>query len=113
MHRSVRLGLLLSVLLLAAPAFGREAPALKAVSRQPLIVQGASFKSGESVVVTVTLPDRPRMSRQAAVGHSGSFRVTFTGLVLDRCSRPVVRAVGNNGSSATLKVTPRLACMPA
>jgi hypothetical protein len=112
MRRSVQIGVLLSMLL-AAPAFGSAAPVLKAVSRQPLIVVGASFKSGERVVLTVTVPDRPRMSRRTAAGRSGSFRVEFTGLVLDRCSRPIVRAIGSKGSSATLKLTPRMACLPA
>jgi hypothetical protein len=93
-------------MLAAAP----PAPALSVAGTQPVAVRGAHFLPHEWVRVTV-LAKGSHTARPHASG-TGTFTVTFPGLLLGACAGLQVRAVGSRGSVATLKL-PRRACMPA
>jgi len=71
-------------------------------------VQGASFKSRERVTVTVTAESTRTKTVKANL--RGAFTATFAGFTVPRCEGYSVRAKGNRGSVATLKVIPE--CPP-
>jgi hypothetical protein len=95
-------------LALVAGAGGATAPALKLVRAKPLTIQGVRFVPGERVTVTLTKL-RVRRTRRAAATAAGRFVVRFD-VPLSRCGA-TVRAVGSQGSRATLKRPPLPGCM--
>ena len=95
---------------LGSAAATRPAPALSIAARQPVQIRGVHFLPRELVRVTAT-SDATETQRVRA-SASGSFLVSFDGMVLDRCSGLRVRAAGSRGSVALLKL-PLPACLPA
>jgi hypothetical protein len=74
----------------------------------PASVGGTSFKPRERVTVTVWTNT---MHKKAVTANaSGAFKATFAGLGLPRCQSYTVRARGDHGSVAILKVIPE--CPP-
>ena len=93
-----------------APASASSRPPLLTVSStRPLQVRGTHFVSGERVRVVVSLP--ARASRTVVATASGMFTVRFRRIYLGRCEAIAVRARGNQGSSASLRIAPM--CVPA
>jgi hypothetical protein len=72
--------------------------------KAPLAVRGTSFHPGERVTITVTA--RSVRKRAVTASSRGAFRATFAGFALPFCESYSVRAKGNRGSVATLKITP-------
>jgi hypothetical protein len=92
-------------LALAAPAVAVAPPVLRVSGFQPLIVDGARFKSFERVTVTL---DRTWV-RHVRARAAGAFTATFRGIVISRCDGYSVAANGSKGSQVALKVH-ALAC---
>ena len=100
-----------AVAAISAAGATTAAPTLSLAGRQPLVVRGTHFQPRERVRVTV-YADETRTARVRA-SASGSFLVSFPGMVLvDRCTGLRVRAAGSQGSVALLKL-PLPACLPA
>lgn len=87
-------------LALAAPAAAVAPPVLRVSGFQPLVVDGARFKSFERVTVTL---DRTWV-RHVRARAAGAFTATFRGVVISRCDGYSVTANGSKGSHAALKV---------
>jgi hypothetical protein len=67
-------------------------------------VRGVRFLSYEAVTVTATV--RVRRTRSAVADARGRWSVRFRGVsVLDTCASYSIRALGDSGTRATLKVT--------
>jgi hypothetical protein len=92
-------------LALAAPAAAVAPPVLRVKGFQPLVVDGARFKSFERVTVTLD----STWVRHVRARAAGEFTATFRGIVISRCDGYSVAATGSKGSHAALKVHP-LAC---
>jgi len=80
---------------------GASSPSIRVVDREPLVVQGASFRSFERVSLTaLTLLGPERVSVRAS--RQGAFRARIR-LVDQPCGRAfAVRALGRLGSRAIL-----------
>jgi hypothetical protein len=101
-----------AALLLAGTGSAATGPSLRLASTKPFVVKGAHFKSGERVVVTLTVKHRRWQRTARAV--AGSFSVGFGAVSAgDRCSSYVVLALGSRGDGATLRHHPLPACAPA
>jgi hypothetical protein len=94
---------------------------LRLVDRDPLTVQGRGFKARERVRVVASVPaaDQTMASGSQIVRKTvratatGSFRVAFSEITVDRCSLVRVTSVGARGSLAVLKVLPSPMCTPS
>lgn len=84
---------------------------LRLVDRDPLTVQARGFKARERVRVTASVPQTLRKTIRATA--TGSFRVVFSEVSVDRCNLVRVVAIGAQGSRADLKMLPSLMCSPA
>jgi hypothetical protein len=85
-------------------------PSLVMLSRHPLTVRGLHFKKRERIrIVVETKSDYRRTQRASA---TGSFTAAFDEVTLGRCDTATVRATGNLGSRALLKL-PKPLCIPA
>lgn len=91
---------------------GKESghPRLAVAKRSPLVIRGVGFRSRELVTVSVRA-NQPIVKRVRST-PAGAFGANMGTVVVDHCSALFVRAVGNEGSEAILKL-PRPACMPA
>ena len=93
---------------------------LRLVDRDPLTVQGRSFKPLERVRVVASVPDSAETMASASqivrktvrATATGSFRVAFSEITVDRCSLVRVTSVGARGSLAVLKMLPSPMCSP-
>jgi hypothetical protein len=70
----------------------------------PVTVQGTSFHASERVTVTVATQVASRKVVRAS--RKGAFIVRFPGVTIKYCEAYFIRAKGNRGSLAILKVTP-------
>jgi hypothetical protein len=94
---------------------------LRVVDRDPLTVQGRAFKSRERVRVVASVPESAEtMASGSEIARktvrataTGSFRVVFSEMSVDRCSLVRVTSVGARGSMAVLKVLPSPMCTPS
>jgi len=92
---------------------------LRLMDRDPLTVQGQGFKSRERVRVIASVSDSARaaapesLRRTIRATATGSFRVVFFEVSLDRCSLVRVVTTGAEGSQAVLKVLPSPMCAPS
>jgi hypothetical protein len=94
---------------------------LRLVDRDPLTVQGRAFKSRERVRVVASVPDAGQtmasgsdvVRKTVRATVTGSFRVAFSEITVDRCSLVRVTSVGARGSMAVLKMLPSPMCAPA
>ena len=101
----------LLVALLPAPAVASPSRTahVTLATTSPVSVRGTSFRSHERVVVTVSA--KSTRTKTVTAGARGGFRVTFTRMSFGTCQAYAVRAKGNRGSIAFLKVTP--VCAPS
>lgn len=96
--------------LAGAEAEVTRTPTLRMLDSSPLTVRGTAFKPRERVRVTAVAD--VRRVRALRVSRAGTFTTRFADLALDPCSGGGrVLAVGARGSSAELKVVPRM-CPP-
>jgi hypothetical protein len=109
----VKLGAVLSLCVALLPAAAVASPSRTAhvtlASLSPVSVRGTSFRSHERVAVTVSA--KSTRTKTVTAGARGGFTVRFTSLSLGTCQAYAVRAKGNRGSVAFLKVTP--VCAPS
>ena len=103
----VAAGIALLAAAMAQGAGGR--PALRLVRIDPLVVAGSSFRSAERVTITANVAGA-RRTVHATAGVGGGFRARLgRGRAYDPCSFALfVSARGSRGSSATLRIPPRL-----
>jgi hypothetical protein len=108
--QALRRGLALCFIALCAAAatgLGTAAvrqPRLAITDPAPLTVRGSGFRVGERVTVTATV--RVRRSRSAVADARGRFTVRFAGLNVENgCASYVIRALGDRGTRAAIKVT--------
>jgi hypothetical protein len=103
--RTVLAAGVVAALCCSAAAWGSTAPpALRIAATQPLAVRGLHFAPRERVRVYL-LGQQPELRRVRATA-TGSFRVAFGDVSVDRCSAFALRAVGARGSRAALHVSP-------
>jgi hypothetical protein len=106
----VRLGAVLALvaalLPVAAVASSRTAR-VTVPSISPVSVHGTNFRSNERVTVTVSA--KSTRTKTLTANARGSFWTTFRGLTIGHCDLYTVRARGNRGSSAFLRVIPECA----
>lgn len=82
---------------------------LSVTTTAPTTITGTGFKKHERVTVTVSASDT--RTKRVVAGLRGGFTTTFKGFAIGRCVAYTVRAKGDRGSTALLKVTPE--CAPA
>ena len=93
------------VLAFGAPFAGASARAhLTVVDTTPFTVHGSSFQPAERVALLVSV--KSHWDRTVVASSTGSFVARFTGPTIKPCSAYFVRARGNRGSLAVIKVTP-------
>jgi hypothetical protein len=73
----------------------------------PLSVRGTLFRANERVVVVAQANGTHR--RTVTSTARGTFLVRFAGVALGNCASYVIRATGNRGSYAVLRVIPECA----
>jgi len=97
-------------LVLVGPSLAATArPTVTVPSTKPFAVSGAHFKPGEHVRVVVYA--RTTAAKTVTAAARGTFFVRFPALSVGQsCERYAVRATGDRGSTAALKVTPE--CPP-
>jgi hypothetical protein len=100
----------LAAAVVAGPAAGTTHPTLKLVDRQPLVVRGDGFRAGEKITLIATTGLGPRIIRMTS--RNGSFRATFR-LAEQPCAAAfAVRARGDRGSVAILRLARSKPCVP-
>ena len=100
-----RLSFLL-ILALALASAAMAAPARLAVmSGSQFAVRGTTFHPREHVVVVVSAKGEHATKRLTA-GPAGGFLARFPSIVLPSCAAFTVRATGDEGSHAALRVIP-------
>ena len=97
------LGLVAALLPIAAAASTRAAQ-VAVVSHSPVTVRGTGFHRYERVVVTVSA--RESRTRKIYATARGSFRAVFKGYSFTYCEPYAVRAKGNRGSTAFVRIIP-------
>ena len=94
----------LAALTVAPLAMGHsERTRIHAVDLSPMTVRGSGFVAGERVRVTVSA--KVSSAKSVSATASGGWRVAFA-RSLDGCQSYAIRAVGNRGSRAFVKVMP-------
>jgi hypothetical protein len=74
------------------------------LSIAPVSVRGNGFRANERVAVTVTA--NATRTKRVIAGARGNFRITFRSFSIEFCVPYTVRAKGNRGSRAVLRVIP-------
>jgi hypothetical protein len=109
---SVRLAAVLFLVAVVSPvavgASNRTAH-VTVLTLSPVTVRGTSFRLNERVRVTVFA--KSTRTNTVTANARGNFWTKFRGLTIGYCDPYAVRARGNQGSSAFLKVLPE--CAPA
>jgi hypothetical protein len=96
-----------AVILVASAVGSTRSAHLSIVSTSPVSVQGIGFKASEHV--TVTISSKTSRTKRLTASHRGRFTTMFRGFSIARCAPYAVRAKGDKGSSAFLKVVPECA----
>ncbi len=105
MRAVLAVGLVISILVAALPAWGAKPPAaLKLGSVAPLLVKGSGFRPREPVLLTATIGNRRRFAGPIALAN-GTFVARFN-VRITSCTNLLVRAIGGRGSRAILKAKP-------
>jgi hypothetical protein len=94
----------------AASGDGSARARLSVVHTAPFTVRGSGFKPAERVALVVAV--KSRRQRRVVASSTGSFVARFKGPAIGRCSAYFVRARGNRGSLAVLKVVPECPAPP-
>ena len=96
---------------LVAPAALATTPRLIVADKTPFTVRGTHFKPHERVRVTV-ITSAGVGAHTVTAGEAGSFLTRYTQISLGACPAYTVRATGNLGSRATVRVMPDCANGP-
>jgi hypothetical protein len=106
MRAAPAVGLVISILVLALPAWGAKPrpAALKLDSVAPLVVKGSGFRPREAILLTATIGNRRRFAGPIA-RRDGTFVARFT-VRITTCTNLLVRAVGSRGTRALLRARP-------
>ena len=100
----LRRGAVVLVLALAAVSAAVAAPGrLRVMPTTQFTVQGAGFLPGEHVTVSVQADDESA-SKRVTAGTGGGFVVRFPGVQAGSCPGFRVRATGDKGTRALLRV---------
>jgi hypothetical protein len=101
-----------AIALLSAVTAGAQATRTRVwvSSTEPLVVRGSGFVARERVHVVVTAGGR--FERTATAAADGSLVVRFRTATVDRCLGYTVRAVGDQGSHATITPKAPPECAP-
>lgn len=102
---------LASTVALASPA-AVASPHLAVTAVHPITVRGARFLPRERVRVVVTT-GAGKGTRYVRASRTGTFAVRFTAVRVAPCPWYVVRATGNRGSRAVLRLMPECPNGPA
>jgi hypothetical protein len=94
----------------AAPADASTRARVTVVDTTPFTVRGTGFKQAERVALLVAV--KSRWQRTIVATSTGSFVARFTGPTIGGCTAYFVRARGNRGSVAVLKVVPECPSPP-
>jgi hypothetical protein len=108
MRRMITLAVVLVALVPTAAAGERDLtgkPALTLARAAPLTLRGTHFQPAERVRIAVSGVRTKRVTADGA----GTFSVGYPSVTYDRCNGLIARAVGSEGSRATLK-RPELQC---
>ncbi|MEP6977977.1 MAG: hypothetical protein ABI948_07980 [Thermoleophilia bacterium] len=97
-------------LLPAANAAPSRTARVAITSLAPFTVRGSSFQPAERVALLVSV--KSRWERTVVASSTGSFVARFTGPTIGPCSAYFVRARGNRGSLAVIKVMPECPAPP-
>jgi hypothetical protein len=76
-------------------------------STAPVTIDGSGFRSRERVTVTLMAKDLRR--KVVAASAKGAFTAKFAGATIGYCESYFIRAKGNRGSLAVVKVMPECA----
>jgi hypothetical protein len=88
----------------------RSTPVLHLLAGYPVAVRGTGFKARERVVVTAR--GGKRLVRRTTASSRGAFTMSLPGVDTGACNGFSVTAVGNHGSRATFKLSPRVCPKP-
>jgi len=99
---------LIAVLVLSAQAATTRTARVTVTDVTPFTVHGSHFLARERVTVVVTIKGRHVHTLTATA--AGTFTTRFTSVSLAGCTAYAVRATGDRGSTAFLKVMPE--CPP-
>lgn len=94
----------------AASADASAKARVRIVDTSPFTVRGSGFEPAERVALTVAV--KSRWERTVTATSTGSFVARFTGPTIGSCTAYFVRARGNRGSLAVLKVMPECPAPP-
>jgi len=100
----IALTLTLFAVIASTAVAGTSRPHVAVMSTAPVTMQGTSFHVRERVTVTVMTQDIGR--KVVTANRRGAFSAKFAGFSIKYCEAYVIRAKGNRGSLAVLKVTP-------
>jgi hypothetical protein len=94
-------------LMLPAAGASTRAARITVPLRSPVTVRGTGFHASERVTITVSA--KSTHAKTVTANRLGNFRATFRGFPIGYCEAYSVRARGNRGSRALLKVIPECA----
>ncbi|MFL6016060.1 MAG: hypothetical protein ACJ74I_02920 [Gaiellaceae bacterium] len=97
------LALVAASLPLTAAASTRK-PEVVLLNSSPVTVRGTGFHRSERVVVTVAASSMG--TKKAIASTRGAFRIVFPGLKVGYCEGYTIRAKGNRGSNAFVRIIP-------
>jgi hypothetical protein len=100
-----RLLFVFALALVAASAALAAPPRLTVMSGTQFSIRGWTFHPGEHVVVVLTA-NGENASKRVTAGSRGGFVARFPGFQIPACAVFRVRATGDEGSHATLRVSP-------
>jgi hypothetical protein len=100
-----RLGFVLVLVLVCASAALASGPRLTAMPGAQVGVRGFTFHPGEHVVVVISSGGE-HATRRLTAGTGGGFVARFPSIELAPCAAFMVRATGDEGSRAALRVAP-------
>jgi hypothetical protein len=95
----------------ASSAAAASAPKVTLVDRAPVVLRGTSFKPYERIRLRTVMVGE-LTTRIVHATRTGSFRVSFTNVTLGACAAYSVRAIGDRGSRALLRLVPECAPGP-
>jgi hypothetical protein len=100
-----RIGLICALALLAASVATAQPGKLNVISGSQFVVRGTAFKPHEHVLVVVTAAGQ-HGSKRLSAGPGGAFVARFPSIDIGSCAAFTVRATGDRGSHAGLRVMP-------
>ena len=105
MNRRLFSLLAVALALVAVAAASAAPPKLTVTSQDRFTVRGVRFHPGERVLVVVAAASL-RASKRLRAGTAGGFTAQFPAVQFSTCETYTVRATGDRGSQAILRVRP-------